>query len=446
MRNKFNRSLTRREFLRFGSAVAGVAALAACAPAQPGAAPVAGEAAAPAAQAVALTFWGFATNRNRWYAALAEKYQEAGNDVTVDVQEISYDEMHNKVLTALVAGTGAPDIADIEISRFGQFVKGERVGFVELNDLIGADMEQLYERSALSPWSWAGKNYGIGNELNACLLFYRHDLLADAGISYPFSTWEEVTQAGKDYVAATGKKFVSLSPTGWDYWWIIAQAFNGFFDAEGNPSFDNEGGVKTMQLLADWRWTDEIAVERAAQQAFYGQMMADEFAIHLGAPWMQGFMKDNAADLEGKWEMQLLPTFADGSGSQSGTFGGTGTCITEQSQNPEVAWDFVRFCNLTNDGVLTGFEMQNLFPTWAPAWEDERMQFEDPYFNNQQPATFITEGAQYMPPLHNSPWWPEVTDAFSRVVITPVLSEETQTPVDTAMADCRAEVDRLITA
>jgi arabinosaccharide transport system substrate-binding protein len=434
--------MTRRMFLKAAGLTAAGAALASCA--APGAAPAAPDAAAPADATIELVFWGFATNRNRWYDALGERYTEENPNVTIDVQELSYDEMHDKVLTTLVAGTGAPDLADIEISRFGQFVKGERIGFVELNDLIGADAEQLYTRSALPPWSWQGKNYGIGNELNACLLFYRHDLLTEAGIEYPFDTWEDLTQAGMDYVSATGKKFISISPTSWDYWWIIAQAFDGFFDPEGNPSFDNEGGVRVMQMLHDWLWVDEIAIERALQQAFYGQMTAGEFAIHLGAPWMQGFMKDNAADLEGAWEMQLLPTFADGSGATSGSYGGTGTCITEQSDHPDTAWDFIRYCNLTNDGVLLGFEMQNLYPTWQPAWEDERMNFSDPYFNGQRPADFITAGAEDMPPLNNSPWWPEVTDAFSRVVITPVVSAETRASVDEAMANARAEVDQII--
>lgn len=443
-----SKRISRREFLRAAGVAAGATVLAACAPAAPApaapAAPAAEEKAAAVKEEVKLTFWGFATNRNKWYIALAKKYKEQHAEVTVDVQEIAYQEMHDKVLTTLVAGTGAPDIADIEISRFGQYVKGERIGFLPLNERLGDDVKNLYERSALSPWSWQGKYYGIGNELNACLLFYRHDLLKEAEIEYPIKTWEEFAQKGKDYVAKTGKKWVSLSPTGWDYWWIIAQAFNGFFDAEGKPSFDNEGGVKTMQMLADWRWKNDIVVMRAEAAAWYGQMTAGEFAVHLGAPWMQGFMKDNAADLKGKWEMQLLPLWEDGSGAQSGTYGGTGTCITEQSKYPDVAWDFIRFCNLTNDGVLLGFEMQNLYPTWKPAWEDKRMQFQDPYFNNQQPYTFITEGANYMPPLNNSPWWPEVTDAFSRLVITPVLSEETKMPVVDAMKACREEVDRII--
>lgn len=447
-----DKTLSRRDFLKRASFLAGAAVLSACAPQQVApqaetgsqAAEAEGAAEAPPEEEIALIFWGFATNRNRWYNALAEPYKEDHPNVSIDVQEISYDEMHNKVATTLIAGTGAPDIADIEISRFGQFVKGERVGFVPLNDLIADKMDDLYQRSALSPWSWEGKNYGLGNELNACLLFYRHDLLDEAGIETPIEDWDDFAAKGQAYVDATGKGWIALSPTSWGYWWIIAQAFNGFFDSEGNPSFDNEGGVKTMQMLADWRWQHNIAIERASGDAQYGQMQAGEFAIDIGAPWYQGFMKDNAAQLEGQWEMQLLPLFADGSGSVSGTHGGTGTCVTEQSEHPDVAIDFISFCNLTNEGVLLGFEMQNLFPTWKPAWEDERMQFQDPYFNNQRPADFITEGAPHMPPLNNSPWWPEVTDAFERLVITPVLSEETQTPVEEAMANCRAEVDDII--
>ena len=109
--------ISRRNFLKMAGVTTGAAVLAACAPSG-GSAP-AGEGSAPAAgEAIELVFWGFATNRNNWYGALAETYKEEVNpDVTIDIQEIAYQEMHDKVLTTLVAGTGAPDMADIEISR-----------------------------------------------------------------------------------------------------------------------------------------------------------------------------------------------------------------------------------------------------------------------------------------------------------------------------------------
>jgi len=441
------RLISRRHLLHWGAALLGTTALGACFPSfrlRPEVEDKGKSILAKRENPVHLTFWGFAFSRNEWYRALAKRYADQHSQITIKVIEVDGYKILDRLLMALAAGTGAPDLVDIEASQFGYLVRKERIGLLPLNGWVAEYESYLYRPSALSPWSWQGKYYGIGNELNACLLFYRWDLLEEAGIEYPINTWEEFIQKGKNYVAKTRKKWVSLSPTGWDYWWMIAQAFNGFFDEEGNPSFDNEGGVKTMKMLADWKWVHDIVVMRAEGQAWYGQMSAGEFAVHLGAPWMQGFMKDNAADLEGKWEMQLLPVWEDGSGAKSAAHGGTGTCITKQTKHAEVCWDFIRFCNLTSDGVLLGFEMQNLFPTWKPAWDDPRMQFEDPYFHNQKPAKFITQAAPHMPPVHNSPWWPEVTDAFSRLVITPVLSEERRMPVEEAMAQCREEVERIL--
>ncbi len=312
--------------------------------------------------------------------------------------------------------------------------------------LLGDDEANLYTSSALPPWSWQGQYYGLGNELNATLLFYRHDLLSDAGISYPFTTWEEVTQAGIDYNEATGKALWALTTAGWQDWWMTSQAFNGFFDAEGNPSFDNEGGVKSMQQLADWRFKDGIAIERAAGDAQYGQMSAGEFAMDLGRSVVPGLHERQCRRPGRAVGNAAIADLGDGSGAVSGSRGGTGTTITEQSEYPDIAWDFIRYSNLTNDGVLLGFEMQNLFPTWKPAWEDERLQFSDSYFNGQKPAEYITAAAPNMPPLHNSPWWPEVTDAFTRTVVTPVMSEDIQMPVDEAMAQCREEVDAILAA
>jgi hypothetical protein len=77
--------------------------------------------------------------------------------------------------------------------------------------------------------------------------------------------------------------------------------------------------------------------------------------------------------------------------------------------------------------------MVNLFPTWKPAWDDPRMQFEDKYFDNQKPAEFISVAGDQMPPQNNSPYWPEVTKAFTDLVLNPVMLD--QKDVETAMAE-----------
>jgi arabinosaccharide transport system substrate-binding protein len=395
---------------------------------------------------VNIEFWGFATNRNKWYEAMAEDFKKKNPNVEIKVVSIPYAEMHDKVLTTLVAGTGAPDIADIEISRFGQYVKGRRIGFLALDDRLKGEMDNLFHRSALAPWSWQGKAYGLGNELNAVLLFYRWDMFDRAGIAAPINTWEDLTSAGKKLVAATGKKMIAPADNHWGYWWMIAAAGGGFFDEKGNVAADNEFGVRVLKMLRDWVYVDQIGMLAPGgnyfNQTYYGAMQQGEFAVQLGAPWYQGFMKDNAPTVSGKWRMQLLPTFRDGSGAKSGTFGGTGTSIPEQSRNKEVAWEFIKFANLTVDGVIKAFDMVNLYPTYKPAFNDPRLFRTDDYFSGQKPGEFIRDGAPHMPPLNNSPFWPEVTDAFNRLVLTPVMQNK-KTPEE-AYKDFRAEVTRVM--
>ncbi|MFS8573559.1 MAG: extracellular solute-binding protein, partial [Clostridia bacterium] len=299
----------------------------------------------------------------------------------------------------------------------------------------------LYTGAATAPWTWQGNIYGIGNELNAVLMFYRWDLYENAGLEHPGTTWEEFIENGKK-LAATGVKTLAINDQGWEYWWIIASAGNGFFDSQGAVAADNEFGRKTLQLLYDLLHTHEIAMVAPLDAAYYGAMQADAFAVHLGAPWYQGFMKDNAASLAGKWKMMPLPVFADGSGAPTATHGGTGTVITNQSRYPDIAWEFIKFANLTVEGQIAAFNMANLFPTYTPAWTDDRLYRTDDYFSGQRPAEIISQVAPLIPPLNNSPYWPEVTDAFTRLVITPVL--QNTTTIDRAMQDFRREVDRIM--
>jgi len=215
--------------------------------------------------------------------------------------------------------------------------------------------------------------------------------------------------------------------------------------SEAQATFDSANAstaTQVQQLLYDMLHTHEIAMFAPLDQAYYGAMQADDFAVHLGAPWYQGFMKDNAASLAGKWKMMPLPTFEDGSGAPTATHGGTGTVITRQSRHPDLAWEFIKFANLTVEGTLAAFDMANLFPTYTPAWTDERLYRTDDYFSGQRPAAIISEVAPKIPPLNNSPYWPEVTDAFTRLVMTPVLQQSTT--IDQAFADFRREVDRVV--
>ena len=137
-----------------------------------------------------LEVWGFNRERLNFAQNASELpvFKDKYPNVTVNFREFPFAQMHDKLLAALVSGQGAPDIAEVEIARFSQFLKGERVPFVPLTERIGAEIDNIYKPAASDPWSWGGEIYGLGNELNAVVLTYRQDLLDELGVETPFET------------------------------------------------------------------------------------------------------------------------------------------------------------------------------------------------------------------------------------------------------------------
>src|SRR5690348_13543968 len=115
---------SRRTFLK-GAAALGVAAgTGVRLDAQPEA-----EAATRAARAAqddnALSLWTFVDTHARWFKRRATEYQQQVNPhFSLTVRQQPGTAHHQKLLTVLQTGIGAPDLADVEQGSFGLFIKG----------------------------------------------------------------------------------------------------------------------------------------------------------------------------------------------------------------------------------------------------------------------------------------------------------------------------------
>src|SRR5690606_13871204 len=119
-----------------------------------------------------LQFWAFTDTRIKWQQMAFELYKERKNpDFEIEWIIFPFTQMHDKLLVTAQGGSGGPDIADVEIAQFSRFIKGE-VLFHDLRPRLEemGEWDNLYHPSATDPWSFEGKTYGIGNQLNACLL------------------------------------------------------------------------------------------------------------------------------------------------------------------------------------------------------------------------------------------------------------------------------------
>ena len=418
------RMLTRRGFLKAsGGALAGayVLGLAGCGGGEEG-----------GSGDNTLEFWAFDEGRADLARAAikTQEWQDTHGNVEVNFRIFPYEQMHDKLLTALVSGKGAPDVADVEISRFSNFIKGDELPFVDLTDRIGDDINDVYKPAATDPWTWQNKIYGVGNELNTCVLAYRTDVMEEAGVQTPFETWDEVIEAGRAVSNNERKMFALHDIAFGDHYMLSQSSGTTYFDENGEYIGDNEKSVGALQFLHDMVYDSGIAgiAPVVANDNWYppqyrAAFRAEKFIALFGPPWHVSFLFTDVPEQSGKWSVQKLPSGL-GEGLPTANFGGTGQCVTTQSQNVDVAYDLVRISNLTTEGVMADFRARTAYPAYKPAYDEPALQKPNEYFGGEKIGELYSELAPELPPFNQSTVWGQATEALVREAITPVMQDK----------------------
>jgi len=436
------RGLSRRDFLRVGGgALAGVSAL--------GLAGCGGGGEQGGSGGNSLEFWAFDEGRANFAKAALEtkEWKDAHGDMKVNFRIFPYEQMHDKLLTALVSGKGAPDVADVEISRFSNFIKGDELPFVDLTDRIGDDIDDVYRPAATDPWTWQDKIYGVGNELNTCVLAYRADVMEEAGVRTPFETWDQVIAAGQEVSNEDRKMFALHDIAFGDHYMLSQSAGTAYFDSEGQYIGDNEQSVAALDFLHDMVYDSGVAgiAPVVASDNWYppqyrAAFKAEKFVALFGPPWHLSFLLSDVPEQKGNWTVQKLPSGL-GEGLPTANFGGTGQCVTTQSGNQDAAYDLVRISNLTTEGVLADFKARTAYPAYRPAYEDPALQKSNEYFGGQKLGQIYSDLAPDLPPFNQSTVWGQATEALNREAITPVMQDKMD--AQTALTELRSTIENM---
>ncbi|MCS7242395.1 ABC transporter substrate-binding protein, partial [Candidatus Caldatribacterium sp.] len=133
----------------------------------------------------------FFTRRGEEWAAMYPEYK-----IKFDFTQIPYDQLWPKILTALAAGKGVPDLIGIEINAFSRFMKGDiaEKTLVDLTPFIGGERDKFLR---WEPYMYKGKIYGVESALCPVVFYYRKSVFDQAGIPTPINTWEEFFEAGR---------------------------------------------------------------------------------------------------------------------------------------------------------------------------------------------------------------------------------------------------------
>ncbi len=147
---------------------------------------------------VVLTHWGeesLATPMK----ALLDEYTKANPNVTIEYQAVTFDQLLTKISTSRAAGT-APDIIHVYNLWMPDFVKGGALASPPAD--VVEDIKANYSPGSIQAVTVKDQIWGYPTEINTWQLVYNKKMFADAGLSEPPKTLDEL----KDYACKLTKK------------------------------------------------------------------------------------------------------------------------------------------------------------------------------------------------------------------------------------------------
>lgn len=382
-----------------------------------------------------LNFWTFQELHKGFMddAVVTWNKNHPDKPIVLKTDVYPYDEQHNKLLIALQSGTGAPDIVDIEISKFANFLKGSKPGLVELNDVVDPIKDKLI-MGRMENYAKDGKYYGIDYHVGTEVMYYNKELFDQAGINInDIVTWDDYIAAGKKVVEKTGKPMTTIETTEhWSYYPLINMQGSDLLDKNGDVIIDNEINIKTLQMLKDMLYKDKIAVPTPGgfhhSEEYWAWMNKGNAASVWMPMWFMGRFVQYMPDLKNKMVIRPMPIFPGG--KKSAGMGGTGTAVTTQSKNIELAKQFLAEAKLSKEGSIKTWTLLGFDPIRSDAWSDPAMSASNKYteyfgadiFNTLKSVIgdigSINVGAKF----------PNAITLLQKNVCFKVLKEQSQTP------------------
>ena len=199
-----------------------------------------------------VTFWAWDKEFNIAALEMAKEIYETDHpDVEINIVEVGQNDVVQKLNTGLGSGSlkGLPNAVPIEDYRIQSFLKSYPGAFMDLTSEINYDNFAAYKKG---PMTLEGKSYGIPWDNGAAVLYYRKDMIEQAGYTEEDMqdlTWSKFIEMGKKIKEATGKKMISMDPSDIELMKLTMQSAGTWFTKEDGTTPDMENNAALRECL-----------------------------------------------------------------------------------------------------------------------------------------------------------------------------------------------------
>jgi multiple sugar transport system substrate-binding protein len=303
--------------------------------------------------------------------AMTEAFTKANPDVTVNLEFVPYEGLHDKTVLAQGSG-GGYDVVLFDVIWPAEYATNKVL--LDVSDKITGDMKTGVLPGAWTTVEYEGKRYGMPWILDTKYLFYNKEILEKAGIKNPPKTWAELAEQAK----TIKDKGLLATPIAWSWsqaeaaicdYTTLVSAYGGSFIKDGKPVFQTGGGLEALDYMVNsyksglTNPNSKEFLEEDVRRVFQN----GEAAFALNWTYMYNMANDpKDSKVAGKVGVVPAPG-VDGKSTVSAVNGSMGLGITSTSKHPDEAWKYITF--MTSQQTQNQYAKLSL-PIWASSYTD----------------------------------------------------------------------------
>ncbi|MGQ3040407.1 MAG: extracellular solute-binding protein [Brevundimonas sp.] len=310
-----------------------------------------------------LRFWAMGNEATNVPQLLPE-FERLNPDIKVDVQALPWTAAHQKLLTAY-AGDSLPDLSQVgntwvsEMAAIGAISAMPAFASDLLTDQFPAVLEtnEIGGRAVATPWY-----------VDTRLIFYRPDLLQQAGYAAIPQTWAGWKQAMHAVKRVAGPdKYAVLLPVN-EFEQLLTFGLQGeeplLRDQDTRGNFSSPSFISALAFYKSLFDEGLAPVASAAQISnVWTEFERGWFSFYFSGPWTVGDFR-NRLKPETQWMTSGVPG-PNGPGASAP--GGSSLVVYRSSPNQDAAWKLVRY--LADPAVQARFNgITGNLPARESAW------------------------------------------------------------------------------
>jgi multiple sugar transport system substrate-binding protein len=312
---------------------------------------------------------------------------EAASKIKVNLIQMGWDDVNNKLTAEMASGGGAYDVVEFDNGNVAAWLGA---GWVEPLDQY---MPKGYTNGMIPGFvdlfsGTDGKVYGIVWNNDTRFFFYNAAMLQKAGIKEPPKTWDELIAQSKILM---GKGISKYGLAGfWKAEWPLANEFHFWIytyggkivDKKGNILFNKDpaslAAVQEMQKMLKDGVMDPSSLtydQEAVNNIF---LKGDTAFLNQGIPGIMAYAQDPAKSKVVN-QIKIAPVPGGKAGVSAALTLPEAYAIAKGSKNKANAWKFIEFMTSKETNKKLAQQI-GLIPIWTSQYTDKDLVKLYPYW------------------------------------------------------------------